>query len=123
MYRRSLSLSPASLPLCFFLREFFSRVLLSERLEQATVAPTNPIPILLLSFVSQTVVFKLLDFQLRMFKKFIIKTFVHLPQSCANVQTLTLARCWRFSKRTLGQAQIRTGFQRFREFDLIVHNQ
>ena len=73
MYGRSLPLSPASLPLCFFLREFFSRVLLSERLEQATVTPTNPIPILLLSFVSQTVVFKLLDFQLRMFKKFIKK--------------------------------------------------
>ena len=123
MYGRSLPLSPASLPLCFFLREFFSRLLLSERLEQATVAPTNPIQILLLPFVSQTVVFKLLDFQLRMFKKFIIKTFVHLPQSCANVQTLTLARCLRFSKRTLGQAQIHTGFRRFTEFDLIVHNQ
>ena len=38
-----------------------------------------------------------------------------------NIQTLTLARCWRFSKRTLGQAQIHTGFQRFTEFDLIFH--
>ena len=82
MHRHSLALSPSSLPLCFFLREFFCRALLSECLEQATAAPTNPIPILLLSFVSQTVVFKLFDFQLRMFKKFIIKTFTfhnHVP--------------------------------------------
>ena len=54
----------------------------SERLGQATAVPTNPIPILLLSFVSQTVVLKLFDFQLRMFEKFIIKTFSfhnHVP--------------------------------------------
>ena len=66
----------------FFLLEFFSCVLLSERLEQATASPTNFIPILLLSFVSQTVVFKVFDFQLRMFKKFIVKTFTfhnHVP--------------------------------------------
>ena len=33
----------------------------------------NPIPVLLLSFESQTVVFQLFDFHLRKFKKFIIK--------------------------------------------------
>ena len=35
----------------------------------------NPIPVLLLSFESQTVVFQLFDFHLRKFKKFIIKKF------------------------------------------------
>ena len=60
----------------------------SERLGQATAVPTNPIPILLLSFVSQTVVLKLNDFQLRMFEKFIIKTFSfhnHLQHSNADI--------------------------------------
>ena len=43
----------------------------------------NPIPVLLLSFESQTVVFQLFDFHLRKFKKFILKK-VLLPQSHAN---------------------------------------
>ena len=44
----------------------------------------NHIPVLLLSFESQTVVFQLFDFHLRKFKKFIIKK-VLLPQSHANI--------------------------------------
>ena len=44
----------------------------------------NPIPVLLLSFESQTVVFQLFEFHLRKFKKFIIKK-VLLPQSDANI--------------------------------------
>ena len=42
----------------------------------------NPIPVLLLSFESQTVVFQLFDFHLRKFKKFIIKKFFFNNQTC-----------------------------------------
>ena len=44
----------------------------------------NPIPVLLLLFESQTVVFQLFDFHLRKFKKFVVKK-VLLPQSHTNV--------------------------------------
>ena len=56
----------------------------------------NPIPVLLLSFESQTVVFQLFDFHLRKFQKFII--------------------------RTIGQARIHTGCHRFTEIGRIFHN-
>ena len=60
----------------------------------------NPIPVLLLSFESQTVVFQLFDFHLRKFKKFIIKK-VLLPQSDVPTLNLTMASCWRWRKNTL----------------------
>ena len=44
----------------------------------------NPIPVLLLSFESQTVVFEFLEVHLRKFKKFTIKK-VLLPKSQANI--------------------------------------
>ena len=42
----------------------------------------NIIPVLLLSFESQTIVFQLFDFHLRKFKKFIIKKFYFRNQTC-----------------------------------------
>ena len=62
----------------------------------------NPIPVLLLSFESQTVVFQLFDFHLRKFKKFIIKK-VLLPQSDANIG----AKSKIFQLRILCQGQWR----------------
>ena len=46
----------------------------------------NPIPVLLLSFESQTVVFQLFDFHLRKFKKFIIKKSSTSTIRCANIE-------------------------------------
>ena len=60
----------------------------------------NPIPVLLLSFESQTVVFQLFDFHLRKFKKFVIKK-VLLPQSDVPTLNLTMSSCWRWRKHTL----------------------
>ena len=52
---------------------------------------------------------------------FIIKE-VLLSQMGANRFNLTMASCWRFSKRTIGQARIHTGFHPFTEIDRIFHN-
>ena len=52
-------------------------------------------------------------------KKF-IKTFYyhnHVPTF-----NLTLASCWRFAKRTIGQARIHTGYHCFTEIGRIFHN-
>ena len=81
----------------------------------------NLIPVLLLSFESQTVVFQLFDFHLGKFKMFIIKE-VLLSQMGANRFNLTMATCWRFSKRTIGQARIHTGFHPFIEIGRTFHN-
>ena len=78
---------------------------------------TDPIPVLLLSLESQTVVFQPFDFHLRKFKKFIIEKFYfHKHAATFN---LTLAQV----ERIIGQARIRTDFHRFTEIDRIFDNQ
>ena len=67
---------------------------------------TDPIPVLLLSLESQTVVFQPFDFHLRKFKKFIIEKFYfHKKAATFN---LTLAQV----ERIIGLARIRTDFHR-----------
>ena len=78
---------------------------------------TDPIPVLLLSLESQTVVFQPFDFHLRKFKKFIIEKFYfHKKAATFN---LTLAQV----ERIIGLARIRTDFHRFTEIGRIFDNQ
>ena len=66
------------------------------------------------SVLRVSVVFQLFDFQLRIFLEVHNKN-VLLPQSRANIQP-DMSGCWRFSKRTIKQAQIHTGFHHFTKF-------
>ena len=47
---------------------------------------------------------------------------VILSQSDAPTFNLTKASCWRFTKRTIAQARIHTGFHTFTEIGRIFHN-
>ena len=78
---------------------------------------TDPIPVLLLSLESQTVIFQPFDFHLRKFKKFIIEKFYFYKH--APTFNLTLAQV----ERIIGQAKIRTDFHRFTEIGRIFDNQ
>ena len=71
-----------------------------------------------ISVLRVSVVFQLFDFQLRIFLEVYNKN-VLLPQSRANIQP-DMSGCWRFSKRTIKQAQIHTGFHRFTEIGLCM---
>ena len=85
--------------------------------------PSPPRPVRLCSFESQTVVFKLFDFHLRKFKKFIIKKFYFHNQTCQHStwQWLVVGDSPRGQLGPgIGQARIHTGFHRFTEIGRIL---
>ena len=94
-----------------------TRLRLRKNRNKINPESANPIPVLLLSFESQTVVFQLFDFHLRKFKKFIIEKFYfHKKAATFN---LTLAQV----EKIIGLARIRTDFHRFTEIGRIFDNQ
>ena len=83
------------------------------------------IPVLLLSFESQTVVYQLFDFHLRKFQKFMIQKFYFHNQTCQHStwQWLVVGDSPRGQLRSgIGQARIHTVFHRFTQIGRIFHN-
>ena len=78
---------------------------------------TDPIPVLLPSLQSQTVVFQHFDFHQRKFKKFIIEKFYFHNHAPTFNQTLQAQ-----VERTIAQAWILTDFHRFTEIGRIFYN-
>ena len=67
---------------------------------------TDPIPVLLLSLESQTVVFQPFDFHLRKFKKFIIEKFYSLNHAPTLAPNLKFSN-WEYSVRDNGGSRIK----------------
>ena len=101
-----------------------TRLRLRKNRNKINPESANPIPVLLLSFESQTVVFQLFDFHLRKFKKFIIKKFYFHNQTCQHStwQWLVVGDSPRGQLGPgIGQARIHTVLHRFTEIGRIFH--